>query len=340
MCSGGKNGDGRRRRQWRRRHRPFKFAAALPPPRPTRGDELTIRSAYLAPEGLEATLGEELARGGAGIAAWHGRLALSPDPPLPAAWALDSWTAPQVLPAPSVKAAADALRAIQRNWAAFGAAHHRRMALIESRLPPVKARPLRFPEPAPAAPLGAWTLLAPDRLLASATKTSPFVNGECRFEEDRTGPPSRAYLKLWEACTRIGAWPRPGERCIDLGAAPGGWTWAIARLGATVVAVDRADLDPLVAAMPGVTSRRESAFGLAPEPADWLFSDVVAYPERLFGLVQRWLAAGAARRIVCTLKFQGATDHEAAAAFAAIPGGRLMHLFHNKHELTFTWTAA
>jgi 23S rRNA (cytidine2498-2'-O)-methyltransferase len=40
---------------------------------------------------------------------------------------------------------------------------------------------------------------------------------------------------------------------------------------------------------------------------------------------------------VCTIKFQGATDHDAAAAFAAIPGGRVMHLFHNKHELTFVW---
>ena len=294
-----------------------------------------IASAYLAPEGLEATLAEELARAGVRIASWHGRLALSPDPPARAAWALDIWTAPREIGAPSVKAAADGLRAIQRNWAAYGAAHHRRMALITARLPPVKSRKLRFPEPAPGSHLGAWTLLAPDIMLASPTKTSPFVNGECRFEEDRTGPPSRAYLKLWEACTRIGAWPRPGERCIDLGAAPGGWTWAIARLGADVLAVDRAELDPAVAAMPGVTIRQESAFALAPEPADWLFSDIIAYPDRLFALVQRWIATGAPRRIICTLKFQGATDHAAAAAFAAIPGGRVMHLFHNKHELTF-----
>ena len=236
-----------------------------------------------------------------------------------------------------MKAAADGLRALQRNWAAYGVAHHRRMALIADRLPPVKGRPLRFPEPAPGSHLGAWTLLAPDVVLASPTKASKFANGECRFEEDRSGPPSRAYLKLWEACTRIGVWPCPGERCIDLGAAPGGWTWAIARLGAAVLAVDRADLDPLVAAMPGVTVRRDNAFSLAPEPADWLFSDVIAYPDRLLALVQRWLAAGTTRRIVCTLKFQGATDHDAAAAFAAIPGGRVMHLFHNKHELTFVW---
>ena len=104
-----------------------------------------------------------------------------------------------------------------------------------------------------------------------------------------------------------------------------------------VTAVDKAPLDPAVAAMPGVTMRQESAFGLAPEPVDWLFSDVIAYPERLLALVHRWIEAGAVRRIVCTIKFQGATDHDAAEAFAAIPGGRVMHLFHNKHELTFVW---
>ena len=296
-----------------------------------------IRAAYLAPEGLEPVLAEELALAGATIESWHGRLALSPDPPLASAWALDVWTAPREIEVPSVKAGADALRAIQRNWSAYAAGHHRRMALIAERLPPVKARPLVFPEPAPASHLGAWTLVAQDRMLASPDKTSPFVNGECHFVEDHIGPPSRAYLKLWEALTRLGAWPGPGDTCLDLGASPGGWTFVLASLGASVTAIDKAPLEPRVAAMPGVTWREGSAFALPPEPVDWLVCDVIAYPDRLLALVQRWIASGLARNIVCTVKFQGATDHAAAAAFAAIPGGRLVHLFHNKHELTFWW---
>ena len=189
-------------------------------------------SAYLAAEGFEADLAEDLRRGGARIATWHGRLAISPDAPVPAPWALETWTDPREIPVPSVKAGADALRAIQRNWAHYPLLHHRRSALLAERLPPVKARPLTFPEPAPTGHLGAWTLLAPDRMLASPTKTSPFINGEIRFTEDREGPPSRAYLKLWEALTRIGRHPGPGETCLDLGASPGGWTWVLARLGA------------------------------------------------------------------------------------------------------------
>jgi 23S rRNA (cytidine2498-2'-O)-methyltransferase len=106
-----------------------------------------------------------------------------------------------------------------------------------------------------------------------------------------------------------------------------------------VTAVDKAPLAPGVAAMPGVTERSDSAFGLAPEPVDWLFSDIIAYPDRLLALVRRWIDAGATKHIVCTIKFQGRTDHDAAEAFAAIPGGTVIHLFNNKHELTFLWGA-
>ncbi|MBM9402333.1 hypothetical protein JUN65_12140 [Gluconacetobacter azotocaptans] len=299
-----------------------------------------VRAAYLAAEGFEAPLTEELRRKGVEPMGWHGRLALSSTPPVAAVWALDTWLEPELHPVPSIGAAAALLRARQRNWACHAVAHHRRAALIEARLPPVRARPLVFPAAAPTGHLGAWTLLAPDMMLLSTRKTSPFVNGTVQFIEDRVGPPSRAYLKLWEACARLGVWPCPGETCVDLGASPGGWTWAIAQCGAGVTAVDRADLDPRVAAMPGVAARRDSAFGIEPAdlgPVDWMFSDIIAYPPRLLALARRWVAAGTARRIVMTIKFQGGTDHETAEAFAAIPGGHVLHLWHNKHELTFFW---
>ncbi len=260
---------------------------------------------------------------------------------MPALWAQNIWTAPRTIPAPSIGAAADALRAIQRNWGFYPAGHTGRAALIAARLPPLKPRPVTFPAAAPTSHLGAWTLLAPDLLLASPIQTSPFINGEVSFVEDRTGPPSRAYLKFWEACLLWRIWPAAGETCLDLGAAPGGWTWAMAKLGAQVTAVDKAPLDPAVAAHPGVNARRESAFGLDParhDPVDWLCSDVIAYPDRLLGLVRAWIAAGRAARILCTIKFQGATDHAAAEAFAAIPGAAVRHLFHNRHELTFFWS--
>ena len=47
------------------------------------------------------------------------------------------------------------------------------------------------------------------------------------------------------------------------------------------------------------------------------------------------MAAGAARRFICSVKFQGDTDFAALEKFRAIPGSRLVHLHHNKHELTW-----
>ena len=291
-------------------------------------------TAYLAAEGFVEDLRAELGE----VSAAYGRLLLAPGPARPAAWAANIWHGPVRLAVASIGDAAKRLRAMQRNWALYSHAHHRRAALIEAKLPKVSAKPLRFPEPAPKAPLGSWTLIDEVTVLASPRCSSPFPNGEARFVEDKAAPPSRAYLKLWEALTLLGEHPEPGSLCLDLGSSPGGWTWALARLGARVVSVDKAPLEPRIATMPGVEVRRESAFALDPRalgPVDWLFSDVVCYPPRLLGLVERWLAAGTCRRFVCTLKFQGPTDRETARRFAAIPGSRLVHLHHNKHELTW-----
>jgi 23S rRNA (cytidine2498-2'-O)-methyltransferase len=295
---------------------------------------VSICTAYLAAKGYVDELGEELGV----VDRSHGRLLIASGPPRAAAWAVNVWLDPQEITISSISDAAAKLRAIQRNWAVYAPKLYRRASLIQERLPTVSARPLVFGVPAPTAPLGSWTLLNGGTLLAAARCASPFPNGEVHFVENRSGPPSRAYLKLWEALTLIGCRPGPGERCLDLGSSPGGWSWALQHMGANVVSVDKAGLAPGIARLPGIEHRFESAFALDPRtvgPLDWLFSDVVCYPARLLALVERWLDAGTCRRFVCTVKFQGRTDHEAARRFAAIPGSRLRHLFHNKHELTW-----
>ena len=289
---------------------------------------------YLAAEGFEAQLAHEL---GADAVA-HGRLYLAPGPPRPAAWSINTWYDPERIAIASIGEGAKALRAIQRNWALYSVAHHGRAKLIQERLPSVSAKPLVFPAEAPTAPLGSWTLIDEHTLLAAPHCSNPFPNGEVRFVEDKEGPPNRAYLKLWEALTLGRKRPGPGARCLDLGASPGGWTWVLAKLGAQVTAVDKAPLAPAIAAMPGVEQLQQSAFALEPGdvgPVDWLFSDIVCYPERLYRLVERWLVSGRVRNFVCTIKFQGETDHETARRFAEIPGSRVLHLHHNKHELTW-----
>ncbi len=296
------------------------------------------RTAYLAADGYDAPLREELGTPDAE----YGRLLVYEGDARPSAWAQNIWYDVRELPVPSIGQAAKSLRALQRNWALHDVAHHRRAALIVENLPKVSAKKLVFGTPKPAAPLGAFALIAPDKMLAAQRCSSPFPDGECHFVEDKEGPPNRAYLKLWESLTLNGAMPGPGQSCIDLGASPGGWTWVLAKLGADVLAIDKAPLDPEIAKMKGVSYKKDSAFALDPAsvgPVDWLFSDVICYPARLFDLVEKWRAAGMAKNIICTLKFQGPTDHETAKRFAAIPNSRLLHLFHNKHELTWFWSA-
>jgi 23S rRNA (cytidine2498-2'-O)-methyltransferase len=196
--------------------------------------------------------------------------------------------------------------------------------------------------------MGAWTLLDEHTLAASARCSSPFPGGVIEFEEDRTGPPSRAYLKLWEALTLAAGsgetLPGPGKTCLDAGASPGGWTWALAKLGAKVRAVDRAPLEERIAALPGVSFKKHDAFTLKPEalgPVDWLFCDAACYPPRLFDWIEKWLASGLCQNYVCTIKMQGSAgsaDFDTPRRFAALPGSRVIHLHHNKHELTWIKT--
>lgn len=296
---------------------------------------VSIRNGYLAAEGFAEELDHELG----GAETRHGRLLISSGPLRPAAWAANVWLDPREISITSISDAAAKLRAIQRNWAFYAPLLYRRAMLIQEQLPKVSAKPLVFGSPPPVAPLGSWTLLDTGTMLAASHCTSPFPNGEVQFVEDRSGPPSRAYLKLWEALTLIGRRPGPGEICLDLGSSPGGWSWALQQMGAQVISVDKAPLAPEIARLPGIEHRPESAFALDPStvgPVDWLFSDVICYPARLLALVERWLAAGTCRNFVCTVKFQGPTDHETARRFAAIPGSQLRHLFHNKHELTWS----
>ena len=294
--------------------------------------------AYLAIEGYEDELKEEL---GSGILSQHGRLIVADEPSRAPAWAQNTWLAPQELEIKSVGDGVKQLRALAPWWSLYSHRFHRRAQLLQEQLPRVKNPPLEFLAPLPSRALGSWTLIAPDRILASPQCTSLIPNGEIVFNEDKTEPPSRAYLKLWELFTVYGVRPKAGDKCIDLGATPGGWTWVLAKVGCKVLAVDRAPLADSVAAMPNVEFMQRNAFTLKPEDVgelDWLFSDIICFPEQLEELVQTWRASGLVKNFVCTIKFKGETDHAITSKFASIPGARVQHLCHNKHEITWWLT--
>lgn len=293
---------------------------------------------YVAAPGYAADLEAEIVARGERLLARHADLFFVQGSPGPAAWAQNTWLRPELVTVASIGEAARALRARQRNWHLHALVQHRRTQLVVDKLPPIRFRPLSFPTDPPVAPLGAWTLLDRDHLLLSTECSSPFPDGQVPFVEDRVQPPNRAYLKLWEALTLARDRPGPGTHCLDLGAAPGGWSWVCASLGAEVVSIDRAALAPQVLATGRVAHRCGDAFGLGAEQVgevQWILSDLAAYPERLLELARYWADARPKANMIFTIKLQGPPDPAAYRAFLAIPGSRVMHLSHNKHELTW-----
>jgi 23S rRNA (cytidine2498-2'-O)-methyltransferase len=298
-----------------------------------------IKTAYLAPMGFQDQLVQELDS----VLTCHDRLVLTDLQPVKHPfWAQNIWFNPVVIPIKSISDAANKLKALQRNWCLYSFDLHRRAQLIQKELPHVSAKPLKFPSPLPRSPLGSWTLLDRDTLLAATECSSLFPNGEVNFEEDKSEPPNRAYLKLWEALTTVQEFPHSGQFCIDAGASPGGWTWVLQKFGAEILSVDRSSLESRVLNLPGVHFQKGDAFSLKPDDllethkkVDWLCSDVVCYPEKLFDWVMLWVESGVCDNFIFTIKFQGAGDYHMAQKFSEIPHSRVLHLFHNKHELTW-----
>jgi 23S rRNA (cytidine2498-2'-O)-methyltransferase len=292
-----------------------------------------MKTGYLAPEGFE----EELERELEGVVSRFGRLFIADGPPQKVYWVQDVWFDPEIIPFSSVSEAARLLKERQKLWAYLPYQNIRRALLIKDKLAYFAPKPLPFPAPLPTSPLGSWTLIDANTLLAAAHCQTPFALGEVHFQENKRVP-SRAYLKLWEFFLRTGFSPQPNEHCLELGASPGSWSWVLQGLGARVTAVDKAPLDPAIAVLPRITFLKKDAFSLNPDDfpdVDWVFSDLICAPEKLYAWLLPWLEAKPNTRFVCTLKFLGAADREVIEKFAKIDKSGICHLFHNKHELTW-----
>lgn len=309
--------------------------------------------AYTAIPGWERHLASELSRNGGsreiGPGIWEapapGDVAGAP------VWFQNLWDQPETLRFRSVSEAAKQLRERNGLWVESLPVHFRRGLLIKELLPRFRPKPLAFPAPLPSGKIGGWTLLDENTLLCSRSTFSPFPGGEARFSAPLETPPSSAYLKLQEALTLMryfsGFFPEPGNRCLDAGACPGGWSWVLAQLGCNVLAVDRSPLDEGFSRYRHIVYQSGDGFKITPsrvkregwEPFDWVFSDMAAFPAKVLDWVRLWLEEPHPPRMVITLKMQGEPDWDSIRAFQAIPRAKLIHLHHNKHELTFLFPA-
>ncbi len=258
-------------------------------------------------------------------------------------WSKTTLQKPFILHFDSIGEAARELKSIQRNWASYQFTQFRRASLIQEKLPYINLKTKKFPFSIPQNPIGIYTLIDQNTIIGSAPTSSFLPAGNVTLEEDHENPPSRAYLKLQEALCRFTSHfqvPLPNEnsRCFDAGACPGGWTWVLRQLGSKVFAVDRAELVDSLMNDTNVEFLKHDAFTLKPEELgtfDWVFSDVICYPSRLYEWVNVWLKSGLTKNMICTIKMQGEIDWNLVQKFAVIPNSIVVHLNYNKHELTW-----
>ncbi len=178
-------------------------------------------------------------------------------------------------------------------------------------------------------------------LSTAADNLSDWAGGMRRFKRE-AGQISRAEFKLLEAVELFDLELPAGGDALDLGAAPGGWTRILRRQAMCVVAVDPADLHPLIASDPAVTHVRRLAQEYLPAPVDFdlVLNDMRLDPRESVGLMLQ--AAGSLRTdgfAVMTLKLSGRNIaqvvnrslHQLGRGYRVL-GAR--QLFHNRREVT------
>lgn len=266
-------------------------------------------------------------------------LVLSPHKQLDVCFAQDCWLEPEIIQFQSISEAVKILRQAGKFWYLHPLHHVRRSRLIEEQLRKCPSLLRQFPIETDLPAIGAFSLLDKNTLIYSAKRLKKWPQGKCFFIEDKLNPPNRAYLKLWEALTLLQKYPQAGDKALDLGASPGGWTYVMQSLGAEVTAVDKALLEPSIAKLPRVHYLQQSAFALEPSTLDqnydWVLSDIACYPDRAYTLIKKWIASGKAKQLIVTIKLQGKTDLATIQQLQAIPHSRVINLFYNKHEATF-----
>ena len=197
-------------------------------------------------------------------------------------------------------------------------------------------------------------LLTPQReaylALADRRTASSWPLGIARLKMPRDAP-SRSTLKLAEALhvfvgdneERI---LRPEMKAVDLGAAPGGWTWQLIHRGLHVTAIDNGTLKGDLVDNALVRHLREDGFRYRPKrPVDWMVCDMVEQPARIAALVAMWFREGWTERCIFNLKLPMKKRLEEVLKCRAVieqalqMSGRdyelrIKQLYHDREEVT------
>ncbi len=121
--------------------------------------------------------------------------------------------------------------------------------------------------------------------------------------------PSRSTLKLEEAihwflpAAQQPDLIRNGMSVVDLGAAPGGWSWQFVQRDCLVTAIDNGPMDDALLRSGMVEHIRTDAFTYTPKKkVDWLICDMAERPLHVSRLIARWFTNGDCSNAIFNLK--------------------------------------
>ncbi|MFA6203290.1 MAG: 23S rRNA (cytidine(2498)-2'-O)-methyltransferase RlmM [Gallionella sp.] len=211
-------------------------------------------------------------------------------------------------------------------------------------------------DPAESRKLPRLHIFFPDKSAALIGTSDPYNSADALMGISRQSmpaeAPSRSTLKLAEAIdvfmdkgeqSRL---LRSGMTAVDLGAAPGGWTWQMVKRGMRVTAVDNGPMKGVLAKNPAVEHLMQDGFKFTPRKAvDWLICDMVEKPAKVAELIGNWFVSGWCKHAIFNLKLP--MKQRVTATDAALGGIRKLldmegisykliakQLYHDREEIT------
>ncbi|MEG1041387.1 MAG: 23S rRNA (cytidine(2498)-2'-O)-methyltransferase RlmM [Pseudomonas sp.] len=144
--------------------------------------------------------------------------------------------------------------------------------------------------------------------VAAADNSAMWPMGIPRLKFPREAP-SRSTLKLEEAWHHFIPKDQWDARLsddmtgVDLGAAPGGWTYQLVQRGMLVTAIDNGPMAESLMDTGLVQHLMADGFTYKPkQTVDWMVCDIVEKPARSAALLETWLGEGLCREAVVNLK--------------------------------------
>ncbi|MDD3374726.1 MAG: SAM-dependent methyltransferase [Candidatus Omnitrophica bacterium] len=168
--------------------------------------------------------------------------------------------------------------------------------------------------------------------------------GQQRMQMDPAAP-SRSYLKIEEAFKIFGHQPISNDTVIDLGAAPGGWSYSAMKRGAYVTAIDNGLLKGVARSNKNIYHLKTDALKyryIDRRPADWLLCDIIEKPEVILNLLRKWLSQKWCRYFIANIKVGKNDPILLLRKIRDAKGGLLPHckilrvkqLYHDREEIT------